>query len=204
MAESLIALTEGSGKNLHTFQKVIGSNTVEDQVVVLGEQYLAGYTAVSGVISTATANSHLLQIMAGSSLKVRWRRLELYQTGAATTATLMQIDCLRLTTAGTGGTAITPNPADPGDAAAGAAGMTLPTVKGTEGALLHRGAAYMMQTIGASAQLNEPIYTIELDWLRSKGWLIAAGTTNGICVKNVTAVAGGTVAWTLWFDESNF
>ncbi len=204
MAESLIALTEGSGKNLHTFQRVIGVNTVEDQIVGLGEQYLAGYTVVSGVISTATAASHLGQIMAGSSLKARIRRIELYQTGAATTATLMQVDVLRLTTAGTGGTSLTPNPSDTTDAAAGSTGMTLPSAKGTEGALLWRGAAYMMQTVAASSQLAEPILAIELDWNRSKPWVIAAGTTNGICIKNVTGVAGGTVAWTAWLDESNF
>ena len=204
MPFSLIAMSEGSGKNLDTFQRTTTAGTVEDQVVLLGEQHLAGYTAVSGVISTATANSHLLQIMAGASLKVRVRRLELYQIAVCTTAAIMQLDIGRLTTAGTGGTAITPNPCDPSDAAAGAAGMTLPTAKGTEGALLWRGSAYMQQTISASTPHNLPILVVELDWNRTKPWTVAAGATNGIYVKNVSAVAAGTVAWTAWLDESSF
>ena len=66
------------------------------------------------------------------------------------------------------------------------------------------GAAYMMQTVGASAQLNEPILVWDFDRPRSKPLIIAAGTTNGIAIKNVTAVAAGTVYFNVWLDETSF
>ena len=78
MAESIVQVTEGSGKKLHTFNRTIGANSVEDEVVLLGENYLASYMIVAAA-SAATANSHVLQIMAGASLKVRVRRIEVQQ-----------------------------------------------------------------------------------------------------------------------------
>lgn len=204
MAESVIGITEGSGKFGHTYQRVIGANTVEDGVVLLGENYLASYTAQSGDVSTATLNSHLYAVMAGASLKVRVRRIEVYLSAPATTAALMSLALYRLSTAGTGGTAVTPNPLDTTDAASGATSMTLPTVKGTEGVLMWASMPYMMQTIGASAQLNQPIAVIDFDRLRSKPLIIAAGAANGFALKNLTAIAGATVRTTVWLDETNF
>ena len=206
MPASLIALTEGSGKNLETFQWVIGANTVERQVIALGEQHLASYVSPFGAnaISVATANSHVGQIMAGASLKVRIRRVEISQIGLATTAAFCQWIIVRLTTAGTGGTATTINPLDPGDAAAGATAMTLPTVKGTEGVTLWSGSSYFIQTAGASTQNAQPMTVIDFDKLRPKAGVIAAGIANGIAIKNITAIAAATVTVTIWADESNF
>ena len=207
MAESIVQVTEGSGKKLHTWNRTIGANSVEDEYVLLGENALASYTIypLSGAVtSTATANSHLLQIMAGASLKVRIRRIEMYQTVVATTATLMEVRLIRLSTAGTGGTAVTPQPLDQGDAASGATAMVLPTVKGTETSTIGGGAAYMMQTIAASAAMTEPLLVWDFDRPRSKPLILSAGTTNGICVKNSAAVAGGNVCFMVWFDESSF
>jgi len=206
MPESLVALTEGSGKNLHTFQRVIGSNTVEDQSVINGENYLASYIAhMQGTNpSAATAAAHVLQIMAGASLKVRIRRIEMFQVGMATAAAVPIFQLYRLTTAGTGGTAVTPSALDPSDAACGATVMTLPTVKGTEGLQIAEGRPYFMQTLGASNQLINPTLVWDFDRPRSKPLIIAAGVTNGIAVKNVTGVAGATVSFNVWFDESNF
>lgn len=209
MAESLVQVTEGSGKKLHTWNRTIGANSVEDEYVLLGENALASYVisssfGIPGGVSTATANSHLLQIMAGASLKVRVRRIEVHQAVAATTAALMHTQILRLTTAGTGGTVIGFAGLDPTDAASGATVMTLPTVKGTEGTGIVSTHAYMMQTIAASAQLGQPIAVWDFDRPRSKPLILAAGTTNGIAVKNVTAIAGGAVTVVAWVDESSF
>ena len=67
MGESYVNVTEGSGKKLHSWQRTIGANNVEGQVVLAGVPHFASY--VSAVqSSTATANSHLVQIMAGASL----------------------------------------------------------------------------------------------------------------------------------------
>jgi hypothetical protein len=205
VAESIVQVTSGSGPKLHTFQRTIGANNVEDEVVLFGENYLATYT-VEAAPSTATAASHLLQIMAGASLKVRIRRIEVHQLVAATTAAIMNLSILRLSTAGTGGTAVTPMPLDPSDAASGMTAMTLPTAKGTEvGANVIAGApCYLIQTIGASTPFNNPIAVWDFDRPRSKPLIIAAGVANGICIKNTAAHAGASVLINVWADESNF
>jgi hypothetical protein len=206
MAESLVQVTEGVGKKLHTFARTIGANTVEDEVVLLGENYLAGYTVSHANASAllTTANSHLLQIMAGASLKVRIRRIEMYQHGLATTASFTAMQLFRLTTAGTGGTAFTPAPLDPGDAASGATAMTLPAVKGTEAAAVAGGSAYLVQTAGASTAFPQPILVWDFDRPRTKPLIIAAGAANGIAVKNIGAIANASVSFMVWLDETNF
>jgi len=203
VAEGFVNVTEGSGKKLHTVSKTIGADTVHDEVVLDGEPYLASYLVTGEMVAT-TANSHLLQIMAGASLNVRIRRIEMHQTVMATTAALMEVRLYRLTTAGTGGLSITPARLDVADAPSGASAMSLPTAKGTEGTLLSLIKPYMMQTIGASAQLNQPILVWDFDRPRSKPLVIAAGTPNGIAIKNATAIAGASVAITVWIDESSF
>jgi hypothetical protein len=204
MGESIVQVTEGSGKKLHTWQRTIGANSVEDEYVLLGENALASYTMTDDARSTATANSHLWQIMAGASLKVRVRRIEIFQSVMATTAALAELRLYRVTTAGTGGGATGFIPLDPSDAASGATGMTLPTVKGTEGNLIAVAKPYMMQTIGASAQLQSPSVVWDFDRPRSKPLIIAAGTTNGIVIKNVTAIAGASLGVLVWIDETSF
>lgn len=208
MPEGLVQVTEGSGKSLHTFQRVIGANTVEDEVVVQGEPYLADYALNSNgnSVSTATAGSHILQVMAGATLKLRVRRIELYQSTMATAAAMMVVEIRRLTTAGTGGSSFAPAPLDPAEAAAGAVGMTLPTVKGTEGAglAIWAGAVYMMQTVAASSQLANPILTIDFDRPRMKPLIIGAGLANGFVIKNVSAIAGAAVLQVVYFSEANF
>lgn len=203
MTESIVQVTEGAGKKLHTNSRTIGANTVEDEIVVLGENYLNGFTVVAGNVSTATANSHLLQIMAGASLKVRVRRIEMHQDGLATAAVLMETRLYRLTTAGTGGGVITPGTLEPGDTATATA-MSLPTAKGTEGTLMAIAKPYMLQTIGASTPHINPVLVWDFDRPRSKPVILAAGVTNGIAIKNVTAVAAGTVMFDVWIDEMNF
>src|ERR1044071_6233690 len=136
MAESLVAVSQGSGKNFHTYNRTIGGNSVEDEVVLIGEQYVPTYVVAAGAtISIATAASHVLQIMAGTTNPVFIRRIKIWKSVPATTAALIFFQLLRLTTAGTGGGTITPQQHDStNDSAAGATAMTLPTVKGTEGA----------------------------------------------------------------------
>lgn len=202
---SFIAVTPGSGAKLATGPTYTeNANVVQDEKVVLGEQYVASYLVTTAPTSTATANSHLLQIMAGASLKVRIRRIEMHQYGLATAATIMDTRLIRLTSAGTGGTGLGVPQADPADAAAGATAMTLPTVKGTEGSILFINRPYMMQTIAASAQLNQPILVWDFDRLHSKPLIIAAGAANGVVVKNVDSVPAAQVTILVWLDEAAF
>lgn len=203
MAEAFINVTEGDGKRIRAYDRTVASQTVHDEVVVIGEPYVAEYTtATITPVSTATANSHVLQLMAGSSNRVRVRRIEVAQMGLATTAAFCQWAVYRLTTAGTGGTSITPQLIDPSDSAVSATSMTLPTAKGTEGALLWSGATPMTQTISATPAAINPILVLDFDDTRRKPIHIAAGTSNGIALKNITAIAAATVVVTIWFSET--
>lgn len=206
MAESFIQLpADGSGKKSHSFDRTIGGNVVHDSVAVAGEQYLASYVVGhEALASTATLDSHLLQLMAGAALNLRVRRIEIYMGALATAATLMNVAVVRLTTAGTGGTAQTARALDPSDAAAGASAMSLPTAKGTEGVRLAWSNPYMLQTVAASSQLVQPIACWDFDRIHGKPLIVPAGTSNGIAVKNLSAVAGASVLVAVYFDEANF
>jgi hypothetical protein len=143
--------------------------------------------------------------MAGASLKVRVRRIEIHQYQAATAAAIMITQLYRLTTAGTGGTVITTQPLDTTDPAAGATAMTLPTVKGTEATNPTAWAGPIMwQTIGASSSFPTPAVVWDFDRPRTKPLILQAGATIGIAIKNVTAIAAGGVVIMVWLDESNF
>lgn len=200
MAEAFVNVTEGSGKKLHAFDRTIGANTVLDEVVVLGEQYLASYSARFSAISVATDNDHILQIMAGASLKVRIRKIAIYQQALASAANELSFGVLRLTTAGTGGTSVTPQPYDTADAASGAAAMTLPSAKGTEASvslLRFTMALYATEPAGRTSNGWEQLPT-------QKPIIIPAGTSNGIALKITTGRAGATVSGFVEFDESSF
>jgi hypothetical protein len=207
MAESLIALTPGSGaKNARTFNRTIAANSVEEQAMFLAEQNMPTYEVAGAAVSTATAASHLLQIMAGASLNVYVRWIGIFQLAAATAAAIDELQLLRLTTAGTGGTVVTPAPDDSSDAAAGAAGMTLPTVKGTEGTLISRVTGQFTQTVATQSGGMRAQLLAEWDFekLRAKALRIPSGAANGIVVKNPTARAGATVIVVARIAEASF
>lgn len=206
MAESIVQVTEGVGKKLHTFQRTIGANNVEDEIVVQGESYLPALAIASeGAVSIATAASHPLQIMAGASNKCRIRRIMVYQAGLATAAAIASFEIRRLTTAGTGGTALSADYLEPGDTGASIAGMSLPTVKGTEGGVrLWLGSYTMMQT-APTAGGSALMFDIDFDKLmRHKSLIIAAGVANGICLKNITAIAAATIYYVVYYTETTF
>ena len=208
MAESFVNMTEGSGKKAHTFQRTIGANTIEDEVVLIGEQYLATYectTAAAGT-ATTTAASHLLQIMAGASLNVYVRRIQIFQLAVATAAAIDAIEVVRLSSAGTGGTAVTPAPRDTTDSAYSGAAMTLPTGKGTETTFVDRATAQWTQTIATQTggMFSSLVAEFDYNTLRSKSLRIPAGTANGIAIKNPTARAGATVIISATLCEANF
>jgi hypothetical protein len=202
MAESIVQVTEGVGKKLHTWSRVVGANTVEDEFVVPGEYPLASYNVAPSAanIAIATNNSHIMQLMAGAALNVRIRRIRMWQSVVATTLAFYTFELLRLTTAGTGGTVLTPSKLDNGDAAAGAAGMTLPTVKGTEGAPLDT----LAPTLVAAATAGQNLIW---EWTQHPGMkpiIIPAGVANGICLKNTVAAAAGAIRVVIEFVETSF
>lgn len=199
MPESFVQITEGTGKKLHTNQRTVGANTVEDEVVVLGEPYLAGYTMVANNIATS-GTGHVLQIMAGASLKVRIRSITI-DLSTSTAAGRLVLGLKRLTTAGTGGTAVTATPLETSDAAAGAAGMTLPSVVGSIS------GDYFAMPVFQTAAANPQPSGQRWQWIRhshQKPLIIPAGTSNGIAIIIVALVAGSTVNAWVEFDESSF
>jgi hypothetical protein len=205
MPESFVQISEGAGKKLRTFQRVVGANTVEEEVTLAGFSSLATYSVTGTGVSIATANDHPIQIMAGASLNVYIQRLRISQQALATTAAIAQFRILRLTTAGTGGSSLGFNPLDTADAAAGATGMALPTAKGTEGAQLWAETAMLIQTVPTGGAAQAPLlFDIDFDRLYGKPLRIPAGTANGICFKNVTAVAAASIQFTVTMAEANY
>lgn len=204
MPESLVQVTSGAGPKLHTWQRTVGANNVEDEFVIAGEYPLPTYVVPFASVSTATANSHILQVMSAASTYVRIRRIHVEQAANATAATNLSLQVFRLTTAGTGGTAITPLAMDTGDAAAASTAMTLPTVKGTEAAnALFTTVILMRQAISATQAQIDDVW----DWQQlpnGKAIIIPPGTANGICIKNVAAVAGGTLTGWVEYVETTF
>lgn len=203
MAESFVNVTEGSGKKLHAWDKTVGANTVLDEFTLPGEYPLASYIIRILNISIATANDHVLAIQAGSSLNLRLRRIHFEQGSNATAATVSEFRLIRLSTAGSGGTSVTPNPFDPSDSASGCTAQTLPSTKGTETTTLFSTRVAMRQTIAtAGTQIDDAF-----DWYQlpnTKPIMVASGTSNGICLKIITATAGATVDGWVELVESNF
>jgi len=204
MAEAFINLTEGSGKKAHGYDRSIGGNTVIDEFTLPGEFPYPSFEAVPLTsTSIATANDHVLQLMAGSSNNVRIRYMRFEQSTNATTAAVGIVEIWRLSSAGTGGTSVTPAKYDTADGAAGATAMTLPSAKGTESVLLKRFAMVYRQAVAvAQAQVDDA-------WERyqkpgQKPIIIPAGTSNGIAIKGVTAVAAATVIASIEFVETAF
>lgn len=203
--ESKIAVTEGSGKNVHTWQRLISAVNVEEDVAIIGEPYLASYIATTGGVTAANAGDDDIQLMAGAALNVRIRRIRMEQTALITAALITTFTVIRLTSAGTGGAAITPSKKDNGDAAAGAtAASAVPTAThGTAGVTLLTRTFMPIQTSPVGGLSLIPYW----EWVEApntKPIIIPAGATNGIAVRNLSARAGLTVNVEIEFDESSF
>ena len=199
MTASNIQITQGSGTRLATNSYSEGGQTVHDEKFIPGEYPYPTYTAMSLNVSLATADSHLLQLMAGSSLKVRVRRIHIHQRALGGSAVVGAFDVYRVSSAGTGGS----SPGAPGsfessDSASGATQMTLPSSKGTEGAHLMRLTLTIIQSgtqTGSEAWEQHP---------GEKPIIIPAGTSNGIVIKNVANVATATADVIIEFVETAF
>jgi hypothetical protein len=200
VAETFIT---ADSKKIHYWDRTIGANTVLDEFTLPGEYPLASYSVTAGGISIATIDSHIMQLMAGSSLNVRIRRIRFEQSDSATTAAQGTFAIYRLTTAGTGGNSQTPAKHDTADAASGATAMTLPTAKGTESTLLQQVAMVYRQVVSATQSQVDDAW----EWFQmpnSKPLIIPAGTANGIAVKTTTAHASTDVNVIIEFVETSF
>lgn len=204
MAESSVAVTPGSGKNLHTFNLTISGTSVEDEVMRLADQYLASYV-IDQSASTYAANDHMLQIMAGGTNNDYVRRIRVFQSVVSTTATIVTWQIFRLTTAGTGGTNNAVDKLDETDAGAGATAMQIPTAKGTESTRLYAGTFATIQGLATTGKAETLLLDLDFDKNpRLKPIRIAAGTSNGIALKLVTAAANTQLQVIAEITEQNF
>lgn len=200
-SESYIGVDEAVSPDakLRSISRVIGGNTVEEEAVILGEPFLPHYTVSSGGAGVGTDNAHTCQLMAGSSLNVRVRKIRIRQAGLASSAGTAELELIRLTTAGSGGSAVTPAPMDPGDAACGATYMGSPSTPGTEGTTIIRRIPMGME----AAQPTGEVAVWE--WAEhpyGKPIIIPAGTSNGLCLKVVEPVTSATIAIEWEFAET--
>lgn len=189
MTRTYVGVDEGADRKLHAIQRTDGADTVYSPYSVEAEPEIATYVIPFAGIAVSTANSHVCQVMAGASLRVGIRRIRLWQVANATGIAKLQFRLFRLTTAGTGGTGLTPALVDPGDSAAGAAAMTLPSSKGTEGTMLDHGR-HLIHTTATTIGLQD--YLWDFRGLRTKCLWVAAGTSNGLAVKNIGSDASAT------------
>lgn len=184
----------GATQKFATVDETVASDISKAYRSVLSGAFIATYLIpISTAISGGAANSHLLQIMAGASLDVLLLDIELDQFASAGAATRAQWEFRRLTTAGTGGTAITPNPHTSADAASGAAAMTLPSLKGTEGVIVGGAGVGTLLAAVPTASAQTPFLERHWDWTTGKAPRIPAGTSNGLALKLITAVATSTL-----------
>jgi hypothetical protein len=195
VATSLIAFTDGSGKNWESFQRTRNSTAYENLVVLPGEPAQPTFTALASSIVTTTGASHLIMLQADGTLYTRIKRIMVEQVVGATTATLAQLQIVRVSTAGTGGSAITARGLDAADSYAGTI-ATLPTVKGTEGNILLQKRLWLLQTVNTQPNMWE--------WVSSpsdgrKAITIGPTSTDGIVLKIVTGIATSTVDITIEF-----
>lgn len=195
MSDSSIQVTEGAGVRLQTDTRSIGGNTVHAEYALPGmSAFPIYYCAPAAFSSTATANAHLIQIMAGASKPVYIARIAGYLRVAATATSVAQFSLLRLTTAGTGGTG--PGTISPLDSTDGAVGATtrfnLTASKGTTGAVLDEVQATVPNALSTSL-LDLAVFKFDYTDGRRKMPRIPAGTSNGIAVSIADAIAGGSL-----------
>ena len=185
-------------KYLHTNQRTISSTAREDQYVLQGESAYPTYTVTGDSISAATANSHTLQIMGDGSNYSRIKRIHVVPY-YVTTASIFRFAIVRLSSAGTSGSAITPAPFDTSDTYGGGA-ASLPSSKGTEGAVL---MAFTVVAPTATPALPHTQFTWEPP-LGTKPIIFGTATSNGIALKNIDGKSGGLVFATIEFITTSY
>lgn len=203
MAASVVTYTPGVGGKAHAESLAIGANTGDVPYVLPFPSRLPSYVMLASNISIATANDHVLQLMAGSSLSVKIFHIKILQGTNATTAAVGTIEVWRLSSAGTGGTAVTAAKNDNANAAAGATGMTLATAKGTETTMWNRETFNSQQTSGVSPAGSKVLYEWSVNSF-AQMLTIPAGTANGIALKNGNATAAATVNAYIEFVETSY
>jgi hypothetical protein len=200
MSISAVGVTEGSDKYLHTNQRSIGGTAREEQATYAAQSPNATYTAVADDVSTATANAHLLQIMADGTNYSRLVgfTIEPTENGPASDS-ILKVALYRLTTAGSGGSSIGEGAYDDADSYSGDI-QSLPSTKGTEGALLWTG---YLPLDAAYAGFGPR----KLEWSvkpYAKPIIFGVDTADGLAFKVIDAVASAAVCINAEFVTTSY
>ena len=186
-------------KYLHTNQRTISSTAREDQYVLPGEGAYPTYSALAVSISIGTANAHVLQIMGDGSNYTRIKRITMTPTSDLPAAVSnARFRLVRLSTAGTGGSSVTPAPFDSADTYGGGS-MTLPSSKGTTGAILLNWRMTFPTAYGASQ------YTYA--WEQKPGMkpiICGTATSNGLAIEVMDATTSCAVDATIEFITTSY
>ncbi len=191
MSVSTIGVADAAApdKYLHTEQRTISGTAREDQYVLPGQSQNPTYSVSAINVSTATANSHILQIMGDGTNYSRLQRLYITPTADIPAAvTVGNFILARLSSAGTGGGSVAVRPYDTADSY-GVAGMTLATSKGTEAGTLYDWRMVLPGTLANGG--HDRIVWEALPGM--KPIIFGPATSSGIAFKNVTAIASCTV-----------
>ena len=202
-AESVVAVTEGSGKNFHTISNAYGGTTKEDQVVVLGLTNNAKYASIANSIATTTSAAHLSVLEADGTNYLEIKSVLIRQVVGATTYTLAQFQGFRTTTASTTGTALAPKAFNGTGTYAGRA-VSIPGAKGTEGNQLLQGRLALLTTAQVAATTVQPN---EWRWdarLEDEPIIVGPATTDGFAIKIVTGITTSTVDIIIEFNVHAF
>lgn len=202
MAVSTIGIAEpvSPDKFLHSWQRTIDSVDREDQYVLMGQPAYPTYTAIASSISVATTASHILMIQADGANYTRLLRAWVTPTDdIPAAASVVTIQIVRVTTAGSSGGAVTAGAFDTADTYAGTI-QTLPSSKGTESTVLwqRRVALTAAQPVVIP---DGPFYEMHP---HGKPIVFGAGTGAGIVFKVVTGIASCTVDVVAEFMTSSF
>lgn len=194
---SVVAVTEGSGKNFNTFSTSWGGTAKEDQVVVQGIGVYPKYFMNGTAIATTTSASHLFALEGDGTNYMHVTRIYVAQSDdVPAAASLAQLQVFRTTTASTTGTALSPRPADGNDTNPwGGRAVSLPGGKGTEGNMLLQGRIYLATSAVAAA----PTFWEWNARTSDKAIIIGNATTDGLVLKIVTGIASAALDYTVEF-----
>lgn len=201
IANDNILIDQGSTTKLGYYSRTDGTNTVYLVKQVDDEPFQPTYIIIAQAIPLSTANSHILAVMAGASLKVLVRRITVTQVANANAIAQTSMRLFRLSTAGSGGGALTPALYDTADAAAGATALTLNSSKGTETTQVSQ-RRWLIHTTATTIGLLPLVW--DFRGLRTKGLVIPTGTSNGLALKNVSSDTTATVDVEMEIAESPY
>lgn len=202
MADDSVGIATSTDAYLDTVSRTIDSQERHAQRHIAGWSGDPTYVVRASGISVATTAAHILQVMGDGTNYSRILRYRITPTDdIPAAASVLSIQLVRLTTAGTGGSAVTPRGYDPADSAYGGGAQTLPSSKGTEG------NALLQHRIQLPASL--PFLSVASTWTWEaspfgKPIIFGTGTTSGIVWKVETGVASCTVDVVVEFSVTSY